>query len=142
MKKANLKNLNTVRFQIYDILKKCNILCEFCDKNYLVMMFTPENSDGDFEKIRRAFDTIERKAPVEDKKLRLTEKLSGVLSIRKAVFSPSETVETEEAAGRICASPTVSCPPAVPIAVSGEIITEKTVEILKYYNINKIEVIR
>lgn len=128
--------------EIYDILKKSNILCEFCDKNYLVMMFTPENSDGDFEKIRRAFDTIERKAPVEDEKLRLTEKLSGALSIRKAVFSPSETVETEEAAGRICASPTVSCPPAVPIAVSGEIITEKTVEILKYYNINKIEVIR
>lgn len=127
--------------ELYDILKDSNIFCEFCDRDYLVMMFTPENSAEDFEKIKAVLGNIKRRPPIESEKLHPSEKLTSVLSIRKAVFSPAETVDTEKAAGRICASPTVSCPPAVPIAISGELITEETVRLLRYYNINKIEVI-
>ena len=128
--------------EIYDILKENQIFCEFCDRDYLVMMFTPENSAEDFERIRKAFADIKQKTAPERTIPQLTEKQTGAVSIRKAVFSPSEAVETEKAVGRICASPTVSCSPAVPVAVSGEVITEETVQILKYYNINKIEVIK
>ena len=39
-------------------------------------------------------------------------------------------------------SPTVSCPPAVPVAVSGEVITKEAVEIFKAYGINKIKVVK
>ena len=127
--------------ELSDVLKKQDIFCEFSDKDFLVMMFTPENSAEDFEKIESVFDSIQKKAPIEREKLQLTEKPERALSIRKAVFSPTENVATEKAVSRICASVTVSCPPAVPVAISGEIITEETVKILKRYDINKIEVI-
>lgn len=127
--------------EIYGILKRQNIFCEFCDRDYLVMMFTPESSQEDFEKVKSALSSLEKKASLESGKLSITENPKKALSIRKAVFSPAETVDSDCAAGRICASPTVSCPPAVPVAVSGEIITEETVSILKHYNIKKIEVI-
>ena len=35
--------------------------------------------------------------------------------------------ELREAVGRVCAAPAVACPPAVPIAVSGEILTPEAV---------------
>lgn len=127
--------------ELYEILKSEHIFCEFSDKDFLVMMFTPENSAKNFERIKSAFNSIQKKTPIEREKLQLTEKPERALSIRKAVFSPAETVDTEKAVGRICASVTVSCPPAVPIAISGEIITKETMKSLKHYDINKIEVI-
>lgn len=128
--------------ELYDILKRSNIFCEFCDRDYLVMMFSPENSAEDLLKIKSVFSNIKRKAPIESENLQLKEKYTRKLSIRKAVFSPSETIDAEKAIGRICASPTVSCPPAVPVIISGEVITEETLRILRYYNINKIEVVK
>ncbi|MBR2417139.1 MAG: aminotransferase class I/II-fold pyridoxal phosphate-dependent enzyme, partial [Clostridia bacterium] len=128
--------------ELYEILKNENIFCEFYDRDFLVMMFTPENSAEEFQRIRSAFACIEKRVPIDSEKLQLREKPTKALSIREAVFSSSETVKTENSIGRICASVTVSCPPAVPISVSGEIITEETVKLLKYYNINKIEVIK
>ncbi len=128
--------------ELYNILTENNIFCEFSDRDYLVMMFTPENDEDDFKKVARAFSGIKRKPPIEAGQLISIKKLQKALSIRKAVFSPAETIDTEKAIGRICASPTVSCPPAVPVAISGEIITEETVQFLKYYNIKKIEVIK
>ena len=58
------------------------------------------------------------------------------------MLSSSETVDVESAVGRVLASPTVSCPPAVPIVVSGEEITEADVRIFKYYGIDKVSVIK
>ena len=70
------------------------------------------------------------------------EVLPSRLSAREAILSPSETVPTVEAVGRICASPTVSCPPAVPIAVSGEVIDDSAVKLFLHYGIKKIEVVK
>ena len=54
----------------------------------------------------------------------------------------SEALAVDAALGRILAAPTVSCPPAVPIAVSGEVIDEKTVELMKKYGVNEIKVVK
>ena len=64
------------------------------------------------------------------------------MSIREAMFSQSESVDIREAIGRICAAPTVSCPPAIPIAVSGERITEEHIKIFEAYSINRIAVVK
>ena len=64
------------------------------------------------------------------------------MSIREAVFSESEIIGIKNALGRVCAAPTVSCPPAVPIAVSGEIIDESAIKMFDYYGIEKIEVVK
>ena len=47
-----------------------------------------------------------------------------------------------EAEGRVCAAPSVSCPPAIPIAVSGEIITAGHIRLFEYYGIEKIAVMK
>jgi hypothetical protein len=52
--------------------------------------------------------------------------------------NPSRAV----ASGRICAAPAVSCPPAIPIAVSGEIITDEHIRMFEYYDIEKIVVLK
>ena len=48
----------------------------------------------------------------------------------------------EQALGRVCAMPTVSCPPAIPIVVSGERITPAAVELMQQYHIDTIAVIK
>ena len=53
-----------------------------------------------------------------------------------------EAVKTKDALGRILASPTVSCPPAVPVATSGEALSEQAVAALSYYGIDKVEVVK
>ena len=56
-----------------------------------------------------------------------------VMRIREALFSPWEEIPVAQAVGRICAAPTVSCPPAVPIVVSGEVIQKDAVDVFSYY---------
>ena len=63
-------------------------------------------------------------------------------TIRQAVFAPQEQLPAEQAVGRICAMPTVSCPPAIPIVVSGEQITPAAAAWMKRYHVEEVSVIR
>ena len=58
------------------------------------------------------------------------------------MFAPAEQIGVEEAEGRVCAAPTVSCPPAVPIAVSGERVTRAHIRALRAYGLKEIAVVR
>ena len=129
-------------YELSDLLKKHNIYCEFYDRDYLVMMFSAETEDSDFEKIKKAFSFVERRKAIEENSVQIEKAPTQAVSIRKAVFSLTEEVAVSEAIGRICAVPTVSCPPAIPVAVSGEIITEKTARAFSHYGIEKIKVIK
>ena len=122
-------------------LRKCSIEAEFCDDEYLVLMATPENGEEDFDRLSRAFAAISPREPLETEQIAL-EKGEVLISLRAAMFAPQEIVPTARAEGRVCAAPTVSCPPAVPIAVSGEVITERTVRLFARYGIEKIAVVK
>ena len=50
-------------------------------------------------------------------------------------------IPAEQAEGCICAMPTVSCPPAIPIVVSGEVVSSAAVELMKRYGIKTISVL-
>ncbi len=63
-------------------------------------------------------------------------------TLREALFSTGQTISVEKAAGRICRLASVSCPPAIPIVVSGEIITKRDIEQFQYYNIKTVNVIQ
>ena len=69
-------------------------------------------------------------------------KADRVTTVRDSVFTENEEIDIDKALNRICASPTVSCPPAIPIAVSGERITEEHIELFKKYGIEKILVVK
>lgn len=122
--------------KIAEILQKNGIIVEFYDKDFVVMMFSPSLDDGDFEKIATAFSKIPRKEEI--KELPPAPPLSkSKMTIREAMFSPSEEIEVNKSVGRVLSDATVSCPPAIPIAVCGEEITPQAVECFKYYGIEK-----
>lgn len=129
-------------YELSEKLKEHNIYCEFYDRDYLVMMFSAETEDSDFDKIKKAFSLIERKEALKADVPETERATKQAVSIRQAVFSPTETVPVSESAGRICAVPTVSCPPAIPVAVSGEVITEKAVRTFIHYGIKEIKVLK
>ncbi|MBE6007916.1 MAG: aminotransferase class V-fold PLP-dependent enzyme [Lachnospiraceae bacterium] len=122
-----------------DRLREKGIECEYADPDYIVLMVTPENDEEDFERLAAALGKAD--APGRKAEVSIT-KAERVLSIREAVMSPSETVRTDEAEGRICRVPTVSCPPAIPVVVPGERISREAVEVLRYYDIKEVDVIK
>lgn len=133
---------------VSDILRKHMVECEFTDSEYVVLMFTPENRDKDYNRILAAcrdimhvsqrgkdHDTAISKEPVS------LPVLEGACPIRDALLGPSRIIPAPEASGQICAVPTVSCPPAIPIAVSGERFNDEAVRLLKRYGIDEVSVI-
>ncbi len=121
------------------LLENENIIPEFYDNDFLVLMFTPEIKD--FEKIEKAFLGMDKRDEITmiSPKFRKPEK---IMSVRKAMLSKKETVLVGDALGRILASPSVGCPPAVPIAVCGEVIDEGIVKAFKYYGIEECVVVK
>ena len=125
--------------EIAEHLKKFQIVPEFYDSEYLVLMITPENSEKDFQRLSIVWDFIQPQAPLPAFPYRL-EKGKSLQSLRKAMLGAQEIIPIEKALGRICASPTVSCPPAVPVVISGEEITEQAIKIFQLYGIETVAV--
>ena len=115
------------------------ITVEFYDSDYLVMMFTPENADC-LEKIEGVLTAIERKTPIEGQTpaFSIPER---AMSIRTASFMPSEQIDVKKSEGRVLASSSVGCPPAVPILVCGEIVDKNAIKRFEYYKIDRISVV-
>ncbi len=115
---------------------------EFADENYIVLMLTPEQKAIDFERLTCAFSAIKPKAiDIEASKSDLRAP-KVCISARAAMLCASECVNVCDSLGRICASPAISCPPGVPIIVSGEQINEQSISLLEKYGIKTIDVIK
>ncbi len=127
-------------FEIAEILRKEKIECEYADGQFVVLMFSSFNSEEDFERVESILKSIEKREKLVCENFSLP-KQEAVLSIRQAYFSKQEECDVQEAVGRICGFSTVSCPPAIPIALSGERITKEHIELFKKYDIKKIKVV-
>ena len=127
--------------QLAAYLKEQGIVCEFADPHRLVLMFTPDNAEEDFTQIKAALTCLEKREPLTDTAPTLaTPKVA--LSLRQALFAPAEVLPLEQCLGRVLASPTVSCPPAVPILVGGEVVDESAVKLFRYYGYDTLRVIK
>lgn len=126
-------------FELSEILRKNSVECEYADEQYVVLMFSPFNKDEDFLRIEKVFSDL--KPCKSSKKINVTLPINQATSIRQAYFSPQEEVDIENAENRICGFSTVSCPPAIPIALAGERITKEHIALFKKYNVKKIKVI-
>lgn len=122
------------------MLEDNGIFCEFCDGDNLVLMLSPDNGEEDIQKIERVLLSIPKKERIVSDRPQYTSPKKA-MSIREAMLSRSETLPVEMCLGRILASPTVSCPPAVPILVSGEVIDEEALKRFEYYGIDKCSVV-
>ena len=128
--------------EIAEILRERSIECEFSDSRYVVLMISPEHTPDELAALKKALISIEKRAPLCVDTPAVSTNRKRVVSIREAVFSPHERVKSENALGRICGAPAVSCPPAIPIALSGELIDEEAVALLKFYKIDTVEVLK
>lgn len=116
------------------LLEEKNIVCEFCDPDFLVLMPSSETTEEDLVRLSEALMSIPQKEPIDKKPPRLP-RPQAAMSPRVAMLSASEQTPIREAKGRILADPSVSCPPAVPILVSGEIIDADAIECFAHYGI-------
>ena len=64
-----------------------------------------------------------------------------VMSIRQALFAPHKRIPAGESLGKVCGVPTVACPPAIPIAVSGERIGPEAVVLFAHYGVQEVDVL-
>ncbi len=116
------------------------IECEYADDAHIVFMITPQNPQSDLERLSRAMG--ENHAPTADAEDLPLPRVKAELRVREAFFRSHETVPVRKALGRICAAPTVACPPAIPIAVSGERITDAAVALFERYHVAHVDVLK
>ena len=123
-----------------DRLRRGGGECEYADRDFLVLMTTPENTPEDLARVSAALG--ENRAPAAPAGFPPPARGERVLSVREALFAPQETVPAEESLGRICGAPTVSCPPAMPIAVSGERIGREAAALFSYYGVQLVDILK
>lgn len=122
------------------ILEEKNVFCEFSDPDHLVLMLPVEYDPELPDRLTEAFLKIPRREAISIPAPAL-HRAETVLRPHDALFLPSRMVPAAEAAGRIMADPTVSCPPAIPVVCSGERIEEWAVETMEYYGITQVRVV-
>ena len=123
-----------------ELLRQGGAECEYADGTYTVLMATPENREEDLERVLHALGK-NRRPPLERAVLPPA-KGEQAMSARQALFAPQETVPAAESLGRVCGAPTVSCPPAIPIAVSGERIGPEALALFRHYGVEAVDVVR
>ena len=127
--------------EIANLLMDCDIYPEFYDSDYIVLMPSPYNTKEDFIRLEICLCEIERKKTILTSfpKLECAQK---VMNVRQALFAPSMKVDISKSLGQICSSVIVSCPPAILPVIPGEIISESAIEVMKYYGIESVRVVK
>ncbi len=123
-----------------EYLYKNDIVCEFSDEDYTVLMLTDSNTDEDFERLLKALEKLPQRAEITQTPPVIIPP-ERVIPLSECVYLPTEKISIENAFGRVCASFNISCPPAVPIVIAGERIGEQQLELLRYYGAEEIEAI-
>lgn len=134
------KSFGYTGYEFAEILSSYNIVCEFFDRDFLVMMLTPEIGLSGLDKIKNVLTQIERKNPISEE-LPTCHLPKKIMSVRDALLSPSEELNIEACHGKVLASANVACPPAIPIIICGEQIDDQAIRCFKYYGITSCRVV-
>lgn len=126
--------------ELAQLLLEARIVCEFHDPDYVVMMLTPENGDMALSRILQALTAIPRRPSIPDQAPPLPEPVRQ-LRPRDAMLRPGRKQNIHACLGKVLASATVSCPPAIPIVVCGEVIDQAAIRLFDYYGIQTCTVV-
>lgn len=126
---------------IAQLLQENGMVAEFADPDFVVMMFTPEIAPAAVHRVTDFLCSLPKKPPVTEIAPALRAPIRH-MSPREAIFSVQECIPIEQAVGRVLASASVNCPPAVPIVVCGEEIDESAAACFRYYGIEKVTVVK
>ena len=116
-----------------EALRERGIEAEYCDRDFVVLMFGVTAPQSDLQAVGKALLAIAAEAkPLPKTETGVTseaEPRSGripapvrVLSPAEAVLAESEYVDAAHCAGRVLTEPAVSMPPCVPVYMSGEVL--------------------
>ena len=119
------------------LLEEKNVIAEFSDDDFLVLMPSSNNKLSDIKKLEKIFLSFEKKSSINSLPPRIENALS-YMSPHDAVFAKKEKTSIKNSEGKVLASLSVSCPPAVPIAICGEVITSSVIKCLEYYSIDSL----
>jgi len=122
-------------------LAEKGLFCEFCDRDHLVFMVTPETGTEGLARLEKELLSVARKPPILEAPPAFGS-AKRAMSVRQATLSANETLEIDLCKGRVLASPSVGCPPAVPILVCGEMIDENAISAFSYYGIERCTVVK
>ncbi len=111
-------------FELAKYLDENNIVCEFSDADFLVLMMPIREVESALNRLERVLVSLPKRTPIFASPIKAIVP-KRICSIREAMFSQHEMILTKDSVGRVLASPTVSCPPAVSIAMCGELIDEE-----------------
>ena len=134
------KSMGYTGTALAEYLYERNIFCEFADRDFCVLMFTPNNDGADIDRLREALCALPPKQRITETPPALKAPRK-VMSAREAAFSKTEIIAASESKGRVLASECVACPPAIPVVILGEEINDAAVRLFEYYGIDKVEVV-
>ena len=128
-------------------LEKHRIFVEYADKDVVVLLFSPTSEAKTFRAVTVALLEAAKELGCRSKTVRRDRsirfcRLRQKMPIREAVLCDYEEIPVYKALGRVCAGTKVPCPPAVPVAVSGEEINAECIELFRHYGIERVCVVR
>ncbi|MGE5543453.1 MAG: arginine decarboxylase, partial [Bacillota bacterium] len=132
-------------YQLSRLLRKrYGIQVELGGENYVLTMFSPFSSPGDWNALAAALKDISQQTThqLRDKKPYPDIPPIPPLAItpRESFLSPHKTVMIKESKGMISAEMAAAYPPGIPCVIPGEIITAEVVEYLTYLKLREIPV--
>ncbi|MBQ7718456.1 MAG: aminotransferase class V-fold PLP-dependent enzyme [Clostridia bacterium] len=136
---VNAKKYGYYGYEIAQILSENGIICEFYDADFVVMMLSPKNSLDELLRLKKALVSVSKKNGITEGCPHIKKPVK-ICSPREAFLSACREVSAEDSLGKVFASAAISCPPAVPLIISGEQIDENTIELFRYYGIKKCRV--
>ena len=122
------------------VLAEQGLMCEFADPDYVVMMVSPDNTAA-CAVVGEALCALPRKAALTATAPTMAPP-QVTCSLREALFTPAQTLPLAQCLGRVVAAPTVSCPPAVPVLVGGEVVDDAALAVFRYYGYENLRVIQ
>ena len=122
-------------------LREAGMECEFADPDFVVMMLSPLTASTVCPPLEAFFRALPKKEPILQTPPPAVSH-ETVCPPRLAMLSPSEEVGVAAAAGRILASPSVGCPPAVPLVICGQRISDADLPRFRYYGIDRLRVMK
>lgn len=128
--------------ELANALREGGVEPEFADRDCVVLMCTPQNTDEELSRVALALCALPQHAELQKTHTVMPRNAEKALSIREALLSAHKKIPARLAEGRVCAAPCVSCPPAIPIAVSGERITREHVALFEAYGIKEVDVVK
>lgn len=127
--------------ELANTLRAHGIEPEFSDDALVVLMCTGNTTEQALARTTQVLCALRAKKPLSRTPTPLPRAGKRYCSLREALLSPFTTVPVKDSVGRICAAPTVSCPPAIPVVMSGERIEADAIPLLLSLGITEIDVL-